>query len=628
MLWLICLLSCRTDEKTNIEDTDIIEDPDFDGDGYPASVDCDDFSSQINPGALEICDGSDNNCDLSIDEGVTTVFYLDADGDGFGDPEQSIDACEAPENFVLIGNDCDDTSSLAYPAATEFCDTIDNDCDGDVDEDVATLYYFDLDEDGYGDPDVSEYGCETPDMFVENNEDCDDTDSQVYPEATERCDEKDNDCDGEIDEDIPVVWFLDADGDGFGSNDHQTAECNPVEGYLADSGDCNDLNPDVSPEAQEICDDIDNDCDALTDDADDSLDLSTIHLWYLDADGDGFGSETVVSASCTSQNNGVLDNTDCDDSMGEIYPGSEELCDGLDNDCDTLVDDDDPDVVDALTWYADSDSDGYGDDNTATVACLGPSQFISIGGDCLDSDADINPSSRETCDGVDEDCDGSIDNGTLGTESTCPGEDCRAILMDGSNAGDGLYWIDPDLDGNNIYEAYCDMTTDGGGWTKMFSALYPHMFDLGNWEAFGSPEYDDFSKLQDTQDFADSNGVYTIRLQLGELGNWDTNTPEHHTIWQQSHHPFLESSDGSDYVFMTGSESVSCGGFSGLHNRIAMEVGLFALTADADNTDSMNCWWLQIIPINQYGSTIDFPGYVDSYDSSGNVHQWQSIWFR
>ena len=114
---------------------------DSDGDGFSeCEGDCDDFNSAINPGATEVCDGIDNNCDGTIDEGVTTAFYADADGDGFGDASDTVEDCTAPTGYVTDNTDCDDTNATIYPGAPELCDGLDNDCDGDCEalEDVAT----------------------------------------------------------------------------------------------------------------------------------------------------------------------------------------------------------------------------------------------------------------------------------------------------------------------------------------------------------------------------------------------------------------------------------------------------------------------------------------------------------
>ena len=141
---LVVLSACRTGDK--VEEEEVIdtggvveETPDADADGYDADEDCDDNNSVVNPGAAEICDGVDNNCDGEVDEGVTSTFYEDVDGDGFGDPDSTIEACEIPDGYVATGTDCDDYAEESYPGAPEQCDDEDNDCDGEIDEDVRYL---------------------------------------------------------------------------------------------------------------------------------------------------------------------------------------------------------------------------------------------------------------------------------------------------------------------------------------------------------------------------------------------------------------------------------------------------------------------------------------------------------
>ena len=99
---------------------------DADGDGYFSDEDCDDNSGTV-VSADELCDGVDNDCDGDVDEGVTSTFYLDNDGDGFGDDE-TIDSCDVREGYVAIGNDCDDSNADVFPSAPELCDEVDNDC--------------------------------------------------------------------------------------------------------------------------------------------------------------------------------------------------------------------------------------------------------------------------------------------------------------------------------------------------------------------------------------------------------------------------------------------------------------------------------------------------------------------
>ena len=116
------------------------QDVDADQDGYLASEDCDDENPEVNPGAAELCNGSDDNCDGQVDEEVMLTFYRDDDGDGFGDPNSSDQMCSVTFGFVENGSDCDDASSETHPNGQEVCDGWDNDCDGIIDEDCYDNY--------------------------------------------------------------------------------------------------------------------------------------------------------------------------------------------------------------------------------------------------------------------------------------------------------------------------------------------------------------------------------------------------------------------------------------------------------------------------------------------------------
>ena len=128
--------------------------------------------------------------------------------------------------------------------------------------------------------------------------------------------------------------------------------------------DCNDIDADIHPAAPEVCDEIDNDCDLLIDDEDSSLDLSTGAVGYFDEDADGFGVTTSMTTACELPQDHSSVGGDCDDTNAEIHPDADEVCDGVDNNCDddgTGAGIDGADAVDQTLWYPDGDTDDYGD---------------------------------------------------------------------------------------------------------------------------------------------------------------------------------------------------------------------------------------------------------------------------
>ena len=195
-------------DSVPIEDSGEPIDVDADGDGVPAGEDCDDADPTVRPGAEEQCNGVDDDCDGDTDEGVMSTFHVDADGDGFGDREQPVEACDPPTGTVSDASDCDDGDPAVHPEADEVCNEIDDDCDGDVDEDGDRTLYADADGDGWGDASVTSSGCPEP-GWVEQPGDCDDTDDSANPGMpTDMCDGVDSDCDGAIDEDSKAGWSL------------------------------------------------------------------------------------------------------------------------------------------------------------------------------------------------------------------------------------------------------------------------------------------------------------------------------------------------------------------------------------------------------------------------------------
>ncbi|MCB9796316.1 MAG: hypothetical protein H6741_26780 [Alphaproteobacteria bacterium] len=469
LLWVgLALLGCRNDTDKVVDSQITLPDDsgeviDADGDGFSAEADCDDNSNAIYPGAEELCNGVDDDCDgeIDVDAGDAQTFYVDGDGDGYGDDARAVEACEAPLGYVDQGGDCNDSSNSYHPGAPEddCADPEDYNCDGSVG-------YADEDGDGYA-------ACE----------ECDDADRAVNPSATEVCDGQDNDCDGEADVDAvdAATWYQDADGDGYGDADLTTEACEAPSGYVDDHEDCDDRDGDAYPGATEVCDGVDNDCDGQRDE-----EASDAATWYADTDGDGYGNASFSQEDCDQPQGYVSNADDCDDDEPLAWTGASERCDEVDNDCDG-----DTDEGVETDWYLDYDGDGYGEDSSAVQACAAPtSRYVSASGDCDDTDADYNPGAAQGCDGGDYDCDGSVDNDADGdgyADQSCGGDDCddtdASILpeqgggcalgttcLDVLNAGytsDGAYEIDPDGfgAGDDPVEVYCDMTTDGGGWT-------------------------------------------------------------------------------------------------------------------------------------------------------------------
>ncbi|MFM9949911.1 MAG: MopE-related protein, partial [Saprospiraceae bacterium] len=385
------------------------------------SGDCNDAVATINPAATEICDGIDNDCNGSTDEGVQTTYYRDMDGDGFGNLSNTTMACSLPTGYVTNSTDCDDNDALEKPgqtwyadadndgystgiflvqclrpagfkgateltatigdcndsnaainpAATEVCDGVDNNCDGQIDNGVLNTYYRDMDGDGFGNPSNTTMACSIPTGYVVNNTDCDDNDALEKPGQ---------------------VWYADVDNDGYSTGATLT-QCLRPTGYkvaaelTATTGDCNDNAAAINPAATEVCDGIDNNCNGSTDEG-----VQT--TYYRDMDSDGFGNPSNTTLACSLPSGYVTNNTDCDDNDALEKPGQ--------------------------VWYADVDNDGYSSGTTLTQ-CLRPAgykvaaELTATTGDCNDNAAAINPAATEICDGIDNDCDGQIDDGVLNT---------------------------------------------------------------------------------------------------------------------------------------------------------------------------------------------------------------------
>ena len=363
LLPLFFFLACPGTDK---DSGDPLVPSDLDLDGFTTDEgDCDDEDAAISPDAAETCNGIDDDCDGSTDEAGAageSAWYADADADTYGDAEVETIACDAPAGFVADATDCDDTSDLWHPGAEESdcADPNDYNCDGSVG-------YANADGDGFA-------ACQ----------DCDDGDAAGNPDASETCNGIDDDCDGSIDgvdEVTWTTWYADRDGDTYGDSATSVAACAQPGGYLADATDCDDGDATVYPGAPETCDGQDEDCDGVAD----GTDEVTWTTWYADRDGDTYGDPATAVSSCSTLS-GVSVGGDCNDASADWHPGAPETdcADPSDYNCDGVV------------VYADADADTF-------AACE----------ECDDTDPAVNPDAVETCNGVDDDCDGAIDNGAV-----------------------------------------------------------------------------------------------------------------------------------------------------------------------------------------------------------------------
>ena len=402
---------------------------DDDGDGYGSSSvfndviagnDCNDGDVNIHPNATELCDGIDNNCDTTIpanevdddadgfvecdidDEGwdgsfsemqgldcddtdaainPDTIWYEDGDADGFGSTI-SVQICNPGNGYVLQEGDCNDGVFAINPDAVEIAaDGVDQNCD------TREKCYRDDDTDGFGSTSAMfsqpfDLTCSGVGVSLEST-DCDDGSSFTYPGAAYL--ESFTDC------------MLDADEDGFGSQSVSQA---------VDMGsDCDDGDASIHPNATEVCDGVDNDCDSLFDDADSNWDQSTGTTHYADNDSDTYGDPSNVDVSCSVPSGRVTNNDDCNDTDAAINPDTiwyeDSDADGFGSSSQTLTDcempsgfvrngddcdDGNPDITEGWSWFADGDGDGIGVASDSVFACSPPAGYVNHNGDCDDND--------------------------------------------------------------------------------------------------------------------------------------------------------------------------------------------------------------------------------------------------
>ncbi len=259
------------------------------------------------------------------------VSHLDTDGDGTLDPVDNClfvpnadptdpdadglgSGCDDDDDGdgALDLDDCEPLDPTRFPGAPEVCDGVDDDCDNTADDGLVATWYPDLDEDGFGTDanNAGEVTCAPQAGWVAVAGDCDDADDAVNPDATEVCNDLDDDCDDTPDDGLIVTWYLDGDGDGVGAGVGEEWCGPPTAGWSLEGGDCDD---------------------------EDSAVLAG-ETRFPDEDADGFGDAAGEQAFCDEPPaDWVVDDTDCDDGDDAVYPGAPEVPgDGIDQDCDDV----------------------------------------------------------------------------------------------------------------------------------------------------------------------------------------------------------------------------------------------------------------------------------------------------
>ncbi len=424
--------NCPLVQNTSQDDLDLDGqgdacDSDKDGDGVdndkdncPIDANADQADLDQN-GIGDECSG-DKDGDGVPDAGdncpkVKNADQLDSDQDGVGNVCDDDDDGDLDPDVV----DCAPLDATASHTAAELCNVKDDDCDGQTDEVDAkgcAVFYLDADKDTFGQSKLSQCLCvPSGDYTAIQSGDCNDGSTASNPLAPEVCDGIDNDCDTTADELGALgctVYYTDQDKDTFGLPGSELCQCTPtVDHPTAKGGDCDDLVITTNPGGTETCGGKDENCNMEVDE-EGALFCKT---FFRDVDGDTWGVQGLTKCLCLpSSPYSATQTGDCDDSTSTTSPVAAELCDGADNNCNTLVDEGSP--TNCTLFFVDNDGDGFGANGGASVCkCQAIAPFSAVvQGDCNDGTGSISPVAPEICNGKDDNCNTTADEGMPDTD--------------------------------------------------------------------------------------------------------------------------------------------------------------------------------------------------------------------
>ena len=475
------------------------------------------------------------------------VYYKDNDNDGYGIHNDFVMICEGaniPFSYVLekkLGWDCNDKNTDVYPSAPEICDNLDNDCN-EVIDDVPSSICYTANEFGSCSGKISCSGLEMV---------CD-----APTPSKEICDGKDNNCSGDIDENLTQKCYTDCgeglkyciDGTWQGCDatlsspeicDNIDNNCNK----LIDDGltkpcytDCGEgleycidgtwQGCDATLSSPEICDNIDNNCNKLVDDGltkpcytecGEGLEYCIEGVWQ------GCTATQPETEICDGKDNNCNKSIDenltqpcssvcgsgleycingtwqgCDAPLPQI-----EVCDGIDNDCNAQTDE-----KVQLIFYQDKDGDGYGNANETIKACIQPEGYTNVPFDCDDNNPLVYVFNQEVCNSIDDNCDGQTDE-DLGT-TTCGLGECEHTI---NNCINGTIQICDSLEGAVQEECDgldndCDNITDEDDVCNLDDLVLHLKFDESQeWINANPKKVEDFSPYKN--DGANSGMTHT-----------------------------------------------------------------------------------------------------------------------